>query len=108
MPVHPKSSQDLLLAPVAVEVDMKLRSLREKSRDELIYELALELDRPADVAARRHRETAIIDFATRSLNLHGYEASITPDGMRLHLAGGSESLDLGLSEAIVEYIKGLD
>jgi hypothetical protein len=104
MPVHPKSPQDLLLAPVAIEIDTNLRQLRDRSQDELLYELELELDRPANVPDRSARERAVVDTATRRVHLHGYEASISSDGTRLHLSGGSESIDLGLGRSIADYI----
>ncbi|HEY5273874.1 MAG TPA: hypothetical protein VIJ34_11640 [Acidimicrobiales bacterium] len=106
MPVHPKSPQDLLLAPVAVEIDTNLRRLRDRSQDELLYELELLLDRPANIDDRSERARAVMDTATRLVHLHGYEASISSDGTRLHLAGGTESIDLGLSRSIADYING--
>jgi hypothetical protein len=106
MSVHPKSPQDLLLAPVAIEIDTNLRRLRDRSRDELLYELELVLDRPANIADRSTRERAVVDAATRWVHLHGYESSISSDATRLHLSGGSESIDLGLSRSIADYING--
>jgi hypothetical protein len=106
MPVHPKSPQDLLLAPVAIEIDTNLRQLRDRSQDELLYELALKLDRPVDIPDRSARVRAVVDTATRLVHLHGYEASISSDATRLHLSGGSESIDLGLSSSIADYING--
>jgi hypothetical protein len=45
-------------------------------------------------------------MATRWVHLHGYEVSISSDATRLHLSGGSESIDLGLSRSITDYISG--
>jgi hypothetical protein len=44
--------------------------------------------------------------ALRNVNLHDWNAEITDDDARLHLAGGSVSLDLGLSAAIMRYVAG--
>jgi hypothetical protein len=40
------------------------------------------------------------------VNLHGWSAEISDDASRLHLSGGSVSLDLGLSAEILRYIDG--
>jgi histidinol phosphatase-like PHP family hydrolase len=106
MSVHPRSPQDLLLAPVAIEIDTNLRRLRDRSPDELLYQLALELDRPVDIGDRSARERAVVEMATRWVHLHGYEVAISTDATRLHLSGGSESIDLGLSRSIADYISG--
>jgi hypothetical protein len=37
--------------------------------------------------------------------LHGWSAAISDDGCRLHLSGGSVSLDLGLGDGIIGYIR---
>jgi hypothetical protein len=108
MSVHPKSSQDLFLAPVAVDVDTNLRPLREMSQGELVYDLALELNQPIELRDRSDRERAILGAATRFVHLHNYDASISDDATRLRLSGGSESLDLGLSPSITEYLRGTE
>jgi hypothetical protein len=37
--------------------------------------------------------------------MHGWEASVSDDAMRLHLAGGSVTLEVGLSSALQRYIE---
>jgi hypothetical protein len=37
---------------------------------------------------------------------HGWEATITDDGCRLRLSGGSVTLDLGLGDTVMRYIDG--
>ncbi|HEX8975425.1 MAG TPA: hypothetical protein VF781_02840 [Solirubrobacteraceae bacterium] len=39
------------------------------------------------------------------VDLHGWDAAITDDACRVHLDGGSVSLDLGLSSGITSYIE---
>ncbi len=47
MTIHPKTPTDLMLAPVAVGIDMNLRQIRDRSVDDIETELELELDVPA-------------------------------------------------------------
>jgi hypothetical protein len=105
MTIHPKQREDLLLAPVAAEIDLNLRRLRDKSPREVEAELELELDRRASTADRHERALLVARQAVRNVELHGWSASITDDAWRLHLEGGSVSLDLGLSPGITAYIR---
>jgi hypothetical protein len=104
MTLHPKNQKDLMLAPVAAEIDANLQRMRDRSPREVEAELELELDRPAMSADRSERAELVLRQALRNLDLHGWAASITDDGHRLHLAGGSVTLDLGLSPGITTYI----
>lgn len=105
MTIHPKNQKDLRLAPVAVEIDLNLQRMREGSPRDVLAELELELDRPAVCAERDERAELILRQALRNVELHGWTASIASDGCRLHLDGGSVSLDLGLSGGIAQYIR---
>jgi hypothetical protein len=40
--------------------------------------------------------------------MHHWKAEITDDAARLRLSGGSVTLDLGLSAALLDYIEGTD
>ena len=42
--------------------------------------------------------------ALRDVDLHGWNATLSDDASRVHLDGGSVSLDVGLSPAITGYI----
>jgi hypothetical protein len=58
MTLHPKKPTDLMLAPVAAEIDLNLQRLRDKTGHDLNVELALELNRdrpPATARAARRR-----------------------------------------------------
>jgi hypothetical protein len=101
--IHPKNPTDLLLAPVAAEVDHNLRSLRDRDPSEIELELALALDLPAAQTCEG-RATQIMRAALRDVEPHGWEAEITEDHSRLRLSGGSVSLDLGLGTALTDYI----
>lgn len=104
MTTYPKQQKDLALAPVAVAIDRNLQRLRDGWAGDVLAELELELDRPAMCAEREERAELVLRQALRDVDLHGWTASITDDGYRVHLDGGSVSIDLGLSAEITRYI----
>ncbi len=105
MTIHPKNQRDLMLAPVAAEIDRNLQRLRDGSARDVMAELELELDRPAMYLDRDARTELVLRQALRNVDLHGWTAVITDDATRLRLGGGSVSIDLGLSAAITTYIE---
>jgi hypothetical protein len=105
MTIHPKNQTDLMLAPVAAEIDRNLQRLRDGSPRDVMAELELELDRPAMYLDRDARAGLVLRQALRHVEMHGWTAAITDDAARLSLAGGSVSIDLGLSAAITGYIE---
>ena len=105
MTIHPKSHRDLMLAPVAAEIDLNLQRLRDRSLEGVEAELELELDKPAMNIDREERAELVLRQALRDVELHGWIATISDDGCRIHLGGGSVSLDLGLSATITSYIR---
>jgi hypothetical protein len=105
MTIHPHNQRDLMLAPVAAEIDLNLQRLRDGSPQDVVAGLELELDRPAMSSDRAERTALVLRQAIRGVELHGWTATITEDATRVHLEGGSVSLDLGLSGAITSYIE---
>jgi hypothetical protein len=105
MTLHPKQQKDLMLAPVAAEIDINLQRLRDKSVRDVEAQLELELDRPAVSAARDERAALVLRQALRDVDMHGWTATVTDDGCRVHLDGGSVSIDLGLSAGITGYVQ---
>ena len=104
---RPKVTADLSLAPVAANIDLNLQRLRDLStRDEIFSELALELNLGSMGNTREERAGQILRFALRDVELHGWHAEVSDDATRIHVHGGSVSLDLGLSAALEEYISG--
>jgi len=104
---HPKSSTDLFLAPVAVQIDGNLQRIRDLTPGQIRAELDLELDRPEGPSAdRAERQERILQAALRNVNLHEWSAVISDDGVRLRLDGGSVSIELGLSASIIDYVDG--
>lgn len=106
MPLLPKAPTDLSLAPVAAHLDMNLARIRDVSPAEIDFQLALELDRPARSDTARERMERVLAMAERNVELHGWTPTITDDHCRMHLSGGSVSLDLALSASIMRYIDG--
>ena len=104
MNMHPKSHKDLMLAPVAAQIDQNLQRLRDGSPADVGAELELELDKPAMRIDRAERTELVLRQALRHVEMHGWTAAISDDAARIHLNGGSVSLDLGLSAAITSYI----
>ncbi len=105
MTIHPKQQKDLMLAPVAAEIDINLQRLRDKSVQDVAYQLELALDTPAISAGRDERAKLVLRHALRDVDMHGWTAAITDDCCRVHLDGGSVSIDLGLSADVTEYIQ---
>lgn len=106
MTLHPKTLTDMALAPVAAEIDLNLQRLRDKAPADIDYELGLALDRPLQENTRSERADHVLRAALRNVERHGWEATITDDGCRLHLSGGSVTLDLGLGDTVMRYIDG--
>jgi hypothetical protein len=104
MTIHPKNQKDLMLAPVAAEIDRNLQRLRDGSPSDVLAELELELDRPAMSPERDERADLVLRQALRDVDLHGWTATLSDDAARVHLDGGSVSLDVGLSASIARYI----
>lgn len=94
----------MALAPVAAEIDLNLQRLRDKDLKALDTELQLELNGPPMPDTRDKRADQVLRAAFRDVDAHGWHGSITGDACRLHLTGGSVTLDLGLGESIMQYI----
>ena len=86
------------------EIDRNLQRLRGGSPSDVLAELELELDRPAMCPERDERAKLVLRQALRDVNLHGWNATLSDDASRVHLDGGSVSVDVGLSPAITGYI----
>jgi hypothetical protein len=107
MTLHPQTAMDLVLAPVAAEIDENLQRIRDKPNEEIAAELALALDVDVDVSAteRDDRAELVRKLGEHSVQLHGWQTKITEDFARLHVSGGSVSLDLGLGTKVTQFIE---
>jgi hypothetical protein len=104
MTMHPRVPKDLALAPVAVQIDHNLQRIRDESVSAIERALQLELDR-ADHNTPEKRTASVHDLALRGVETHEWQAEITEDACRLRLSGGSVTLELGLGEAVMHYIR---
>jgi hypothetical protein len=102
----PKEAKDFVLAPLAAEIDLNLRRLREKSPKEIEYELEMELDTGPIVDDRDERAERVRYLALRNVDLRGWDASITEDNSAIRLTGGSVSLDLALGANVLRFLEG--
>jgi hypothetical protein len=105
MTLHPKRAKDLLLAPVAAEIDLNLQELRDTSPGEIGDAVALALNTDRVGTGRAQRADRILAVAIRLVDLHDWQVEITDDAARLRLSGGSVTIDLGLSASILHYIE---
>src|SRR6185312_3147417 len=65
MTLHPKHHKDLMLAPVAAEIDLNLQRIRDGASRDVLARLELELDRPAMCTARADRADLVLRQALR-------------------------------------------
>jgi hypothetical protein len=100
----PKEYKDLALAPVAAAIDLNLQRLRDMAPEEIYYDVSLELNRPHIADDPKERAECVLAVALRNVELHSWTATISDDYARLHLSGGSVSIDLGLSATLMHYI----
>jgi len=105
MTLRPRTPKDLLLAPVAAEIDLNLQSLRDKSPGDIGDALGVALNVDRAGTDRAQRADRILEEALRAVELHDWHAEITDDAARLRLSGGSVTIDLGLSATILHYIE---
>jgi hypothetical protein len=104
MSIHPREAKDLMLAPVAAEVDLNLQTLRTKPVAEIDFELQIQLNQAAVSDDRAERAARVLALALRNVDLHGWDASITDDSSAVRLSGGSVSLDIALSASVERFI----
>lgn len=104
----PKDPHDLTLAPVAISIDRNLAILRDLEVPQIAFTIQLELDRPERNHTPDARAACVLEAALRNVDLHGWVARVTSDHARIRLSGGSVTLDIGLSEAILRFIDGTD
>lgn len=89
---RPHDRSDLLLAPVALEIDARIQELADMDEEALRFRVALEGN--IDVSNPSMVAEGVIEACTNGIELHHWEASIDPRGLRLTHA--DHSLVLGL------------
>ena len=102
MTPKPHDLSDLYLAPVLLGVDARLEELGRLDKDALVYEVALESDKPD--YSRAMREDALIRTVTYLIDCHGWEFRWDPRGLRL--THSAHTFVLGVPAGLVEYLEG--
>jgi hypothetical protein len=103
MTLRPKTPTDLTLAPVATEIDQNLQLIRDADLGTILESVAVGLNKdPSDT--RDGRAEQVLALATRNVDLHGWTLDISDDATRVHMRGGSVTLDIGLSANIRRFI----
>jgi hypothetical protein len=102
MNARPHDVTDLYLSPVVLAVDARIEELGHLSKDQLGYEVALESDLPD--FTRENREEALIRTMTHLIDVHGWQFSWDPRGLRL--AHDAHTLVLGIPAVFGKYLEG--
>lgn len=97
---RPNDRIDLLLAPVALEIDARLQSLAEMDADALNFRIALEGN--VDLSNTSMIHEGVIEASTNGINMHHWLASIDVRGLRL--SHGDHTLVLGFPENLRELL----
>ena len=101
--LYPHSIADLELAPVLISIERNLAELRESA--DLEYALVLELNDDASLyhsAADRARR--VQRYATRAVNLHGWNVYPAQDHYGLAVWHGEFTVTVGFGKQVTDYI----
>lgn len=100
--MNPHDPTDLRLAPVALEVDARLRELGALTREDLDFRIALESG--ADTHTAEMRERGLLVSTTYLIELYGWQPSWDERG--LILTHSDHRLTLGLPPSLRQYLEG--
>lgn len=89
---RPHDRDDLLLAPVALKIDERIQELATMDEGALQFRIALEGN--IDVADTSALADGIVSACTNGIDMHHWQASLDPRGLRLTHA--DHTLVLGL------------
>jgi len=101
MATRPHDIADLYLAPVALAVDARIEELGRLDKEALVYEVGLESDTPD--FTRAMREDALIRTVTHLIDLHAWEFSWDPRGLRL--THDEHTFVLGIPAVFAGYLE---
>ena len=97
----PHDVTDLVLAPVALQIDERLDRLGALDTDELLFLLALETDRDAHTLDQRR--SLLLETLGRDVDTRGWELDWDPRGLRLRHEG--RGLVLGLPPKVKAFVE---
>ena len=101
MATRPHDLTDLYLAPVVLAVDARIEELGRMDKSGLAYEVALESDTPD--FTRKMREEALIRTVTHLIDVHDWEFSWDPRGLRL--THEAHTFVLGIPAVFLDYLQ---
>ena len=101
MATRPHDLTDLYLAPVVLAVDARIEELGRMDKSGLAYEVALESDTPD--FTRKMREEALIRTVTHLIDVHDWEFSWDPRGLRL--THEAHTFVLGVPAVFLDYLQ---
>lgn len=100
MTAHPHDITDLYLAPVVLAVDARIEELSQLDPEALAYQIALEGDH-ADWTPQL-RETGLLRTLRYLIDLHDWEISLHPRGIKL--THEQHTLVLGIPQTFTDYL----
>jgi hypothetical protein len=100
MATRPHDASDLYLAPVMLAVDARIEELGKLDKSQLVYEVALETN-SLDVT-RAMREEALIRAVKHLIELHHWELSWDPRGLRM--THHEHTFVLGVPAVFLQYL----
>ena len=104
MTALPHDIKDVMLAPVALHLDERIQELGRMDLRELAYEVAMLSDRPDRSEAQRR--DGLITAISRETDLHGWELSWDPRGLRLRHGASANTFVLGVPAVFLDYVAG--
>ena len=102
MPQVPHDTIDLVLAPVALQIDERLERLGTLDADELVFLIALETDR--EPRTLEQRRALLLEALGRDVDTRGWALSWDPRGLCLEHEG--RRLVLGLPPKVRAFVSG--
>lgn len=102
--VLPHDVTDLQLAPVALALDQELELLGRLDGEQLLNHLLIAADRsPGDAKDQAEREAMLVSVLTQFVDLHGWEVSCDPRGLRL--THRDHRIVLGVPDSVREFVE---
>lgn len=98
----PRDVDDLLLAPVVLQLEDRLTELGALGQEEMRYRVALDSDLP-DWDEQRRRDAMLTSIA-RDIDLGSWVLSWDPRGLRM--SHGVHHVVLGLPASVADYVAG--
>ena len=99
--VRPHDITDLYLAPVVLAIDAELEALRGKGYEDVALYIALATNR--EPTSRSEKRKYFIEAVTKFIELHGWDVTCHPRGLRLTHDG--HQIVLGLPLPVYSYLE---